>query len=714
MKRPLGPEPFEQLRRQRSRMVQGLLWLLLAVVVAAFGVNAALLGSELLALDALLPNLVFVSLLALGLWLNRSGHFSVAVWMIVSVTLLAGVLGVLLGGLAGGAVSLLILFLPLVIAGLLLGRPALVACVVVTLAAVTVAPLIHGEEPLFGASDPAASAWLLVLQFVIVYGAVAFLLDRFGLVFYSALHTAARQEALLNDQAEQRQRDHEALDEGHRLNDAIVANLPGVFFMMDKRGNFYRLNRNVANDLGYSFEALQGRGFASLVPPEELHSTKERIREVFEHGYAADLVTLIAEDGRRIPFYVRGTRVTLRNEEFMVGIGIDRSEIDEAQARVQLLNVELEERLGRITALREIDRSMAGSMDLSETLTVVLQQVMQRLQVDAASILLYRSGSETLKFGASRGFKSVALTRTDLRMGEGLAGQAALRRETVTLQGRSKMERAFAGASSLQGEEFAYYMAVPLISQGYLQGVLELFNYTEFTPTDDWSDFLAALSTQAAIAINAARVLDDLERTNDDLLLAYETTIEGWARALDLKDEDTEGHSRRVTELTTRLARRMGMTEEVIAHVRRGALLHDIGKMGIPDEILRKPGALDPDEWELMKKHTLFARDFLEPIPFLQPALTIPYSHHEKYDGSGYPEGLAGERIPLAARLFAVVDVYDALTSDRPYRKAWSEKRALAHIAEQAGSHFDPEIVEEFLALVRSGRNQRRLDSTHW
>ncbi|MFA7460614.1 MAG: HD-GYP domain-containing protein, partial [Trueperaceae bacterium] len=242
----------------------------------------------------------------------------------------------------------------------------------------------------------------------------------------------------------------------------------------------------------------------------------------------------------------------------------------------------------------------------------------------------------------------------------------------------------------------------------------ELFNYTELSPSDDWSDFLAALSTQAAIAISAARAFDNLERTNEELLLAYETTIEGWARALDLKDEDTEGHSRRVTELTTRLARRMGMTEEEIVHVRRGALLHDIGKMGIPDEILRKPGALTAEEWELMKKHTEFAREFLEPIPFLAPAMPIPYSHHEKFDGSGYPEGLAGEAIPLEARLFAVVDVYDALTSDRPYRAAWSEEQALEHIAQGAGSHFDPEVVEEFLALVRSSARRSKADTTRW
>lgn len=638
---------------------------------------------------------------------QRNRIVVVLLWLLTGLVLAGGMLGVVANGAGPGGAPYFILFLPLVLAGLLIGRAALLACVLVVLAGVIGSGVLHGAEPLFDPTGQPDGYWRTVLQFMLVFLAVALLLDRFGLAYYRALRRAADQEALLRDQARQRERDLAALVEGERLNDAILTNLPGAFFMLDKHGRFVRLNRTVPSDLGYDFETLSARGLEALVPAGELQSVKERIRQAYEHGQASDLVTLIAEDGRQVPYFVRATRVTLKGEEYLVGMGIDRSELGEAQARVQALNVELEERLERLTALREIDRSMAASMDLGETLAVVLEQVTKRLQVDAAAILLYRSGSETLRFGASRGFKGSALQRTELQMGEGLAGQAALSREPVSVHGQAEIARAFMGASSVEGEPFEFYMAVPLVSQSYLQGVLELFNYSDLDPSEDWTDFLGALATQAAIAINAARVLDDLERTNEELLLAYETTIEGWARALDLKDEDTEGHSRRVTDLTTRLARRMGMTDEAITHVRRGALLHDIGKMGIPDEVLRKPGALDEDEWELMKKHTVFARDFLEAIPFLKPALTIPYSHHEKFDGTGYPEGLAGDEIPLEARLFAVVDVYDALTSDRPYRAAWAEERALAHIEEQAGSHFDPEVVEAFLTMIRSGRAAR-------
>src|SRR5690606_14620254 len=203
-------------------------------------------------------------------------------------------------------------------------------------------------------------------------------------------------------------------------------------------------------------------------------------------------------------------------------------------------------------------------------------------------------------------------------------------------------------------------------------------------------DFLAVLAVQAAIALSNAKLFDDLERSNIELRLAYDTTIEGWSRALDLKDEETEGHSRRVTELAVQLAARLGLKGEELVLVRPGALLHDIGKMGVPDRILPKPGKLDPDEWEVMKSHTTLARDMLHGIPFLRSALDIPYAHHERWDGTGYPRGLRGEEIPLAARLFAVVDVYDALTSDRPYRAAWPRARALEYIRDSAGSHFDP------------------------
>lgn len=213
-------------------------------------------------------------------------------------------------------------------------------------------------------------------------------------------------------------------------------------------------------------------------------------------------------------------------------------------------------------------------------------------------------------------------------------------------------------------------------------------------------DLLTAAAERVGNALRRTELFEQVQQAHDKLRDAYDATIEGWARALDLRDHETEGHSRRVTELTVRIAERMGFSEEELVHIRRGALLHDIGKMGIPDAILNKPGPLDEQEWTIMRSHPTLAVELLRPIAFLAPALAIPWCHHEKWDGTGYPRGLRGEEIPLAARIFAVVDVYDALTSDRPYRAAWSPERALAYIREQAGRHFDPEVVEVFLSLA--------------
>ncbi len=191
------------------------------------------------------------------------------------------------------------------------------------------------------------------------------------------------------------------------------------------------------------------------------------------------------------------------------------------------------------------------------------------------------------------------------------------------------------------------------------------------------------------------------ESMHAEMESAYEQTIEGWARALDLRDEDTAGHSQRVTDMTVALARRFGISGDALEGVRRGALLHDIGKMGVPDAILLKPGKLTPDEWNVMKGHAEYGRDLLQPIAFLESAIDIPYCHHERWDGSGYPRGLQGEDIPLAARVFAVVDVFDALTSDRPYRAAWTPEEAIAHVEAGAGDHFDPEVARTFVDLMQ-------------
>ena len=195
-------------------------------------------------------------------------------------------------------------------------------------------------------------------------------------------------------------------------------------------------------------------------------------------------------------------------------------------------------------------------------------------------------------------------------------------------------------------------------------------------------------------------MLEDVTESYKELVLAYDTTIEGWSNALDYRDKETEGHSQRVTEITIEIARASGMSEEELVHVRRGALLHDIGKLGVPDSVLLKPGKLTEEEWVLMKNHPVIAYELLSPIAFLRPALDIPYYHHEKWDGTGYPQGLKAEQIPIAARIFAIVDVWDALRSDRPYRPAWSSEKAKDYILSLKGIQFDSELVELFFKVI--------------
>ncbi len=193
-----------------------------------------------------------------------------------------------------------------------------------------------------------------------------------------------------------------------------------------------------------------------------------------------------------------------------------------------------------------------------------------------------------------------------------------------------------------------------------------------------------------------------LRKSEAALIHAYESTLEGWSRAMDLRDQETSGHTARTTAISVRLAEELGITGDEIAQVRRGALLHDIGKMAISDSILRKPGPLSEEEWVIMRLHPTYAYDWLSSIDFLRPALDIPFCHHEKWDGSGYPRGLKGEEIPLSARIFAVVDVWDALCSVRPYRPAWPKEIVLQYIKEQAGKHFDPHIVRVFIEMIEN------------
>jgi putative nucleotidyltransferase with HDIG domain len=237
----------------------------------------------------------------------------------------------------------------------------------------------------------------------------------------------------------------------------------------------------------------------------------------------------------------------------------------------------------------------------------------------------------------------------------------------------------------------------PLIYDGKIKGMLNMVGSSltaEDVPT------MRAFANQIAVALENARLVRKLKTANEELETAYQKTLEGWVQALDLRDNETEGHTLRTAELTVHLARLMGVPEADLPNLCRGALLHDIGKMAIPDNILKKPGPLTEAEWQIMRQHPQTAFSWLSSIDYLKPALVIPYCHHERWDGNGYVQGLVGEQIPLWARIFSVIDAWDAMRSDRPYRKAFPEAETRQFIRQESGKKFDPQVVEAFLDLL--------------
>lgn len=361
---------------------------------------------------------------------------------------------------------------------------------------------------------------------------------------------------------------------------------------------------------------------------------------------------------------------------------------DQSQLRVQ-----------QLSTLRAIDLAITSSLDLKATLNILVEEVRKIDGINATCVLMPIKQTRLLHFNAGEGFSSDLAQQTVLSLDDFKLDNPFPSRFTLTINDlkhtRSSPRYALAVA-----ENFTMYHAIPLVSKDQMKGVLEVFQRDSEPLSQEVLDFLEALSTQAAIAIDVATLIEDLQSSNQKLSAAYDSTIEGWSRALDLRDKETEGHTQRVTEMAMHLARMVGIREEELIHVYRGALLHDIGKMGIPDSILLKPAPLSPEETELMKMHPIYAYHLLKPIRFLHPALDIPYCHHERWDGSGYPRGLKGEQIPLAARVFTVVDVWDALVSDRPYSPRWSKDEALKHIQDNAGSYFDPAVVEAFVGMM--------------
>jgi|GEM_PF-5870494 len=382
------------------------------------------------------------------------------------------------------------------------------------------------------------------------------------------------------------------------------------------------------------------------------------------------------------------------------GIAEDITDQKKAELEILGLNWRLEKRLERLGALRRVDVAMSTTLDLRVTLQILLEVATDQLEVDAASVLGLDPHSLTLSYLARRGFRTNKNAHARIRLGEGLAGRIAKERSLIELPNVSDSGEAHLHSAHTRDEGFVSYYGLPLLCRGHAKGVLEIHHRTPIELDSEALYFLEVLASQAAIAIDNSMLFDEWERFNLELVQAYDATIEGWSRALDLRDRATEGHTQRVTEMSERLACAMGIREQDLVHIRRGAMLHDIGKMGIPDSILLKPGPLTPEEQQIMQRHPTYAYEWLSSIAFLRPALDIPHCHHEHWNGTGYPRGLKGDQIPLAARIFTAVDIWDALRSDRPYRPGWPEEQVRRHLEELSGSLLDPTVVTTFLRVL--------------
>jgi putative nucleotidyltransferase with HDIG domain len=359
---------------------------------------------------------------------------------------------------------------------------------------------------------------------------------------------------------------------------------------------------------------------------------------------------------------------------------------------------ETRRRAEEFTTLYETTHDLAMQQDLSAVMDIITKRATRLLGVPNATIILIDPTLGDMKIAASIGPDLAVGTRRNIS--DGLAGRVAQSRSPLIIDDYQNWEHR---SRLYDAIPYTAMMGVPLLYGGNLLGVLDVSDVAPSRRTFNEADvrLLSLFAGQAASAIANAQLFEDLKKSNIEILSSYDTTIEGWSRAMDLRDHETEGHTLRVTELTLKLARQMDLNEPELTHIRRGSLLHDIGKMGIPDAILLKEGSLSEEEWVIMRKHPQFAYEMLSSINYLHDALDIPSNHHEKWDGTGYPRGLKKEEIPLAARIFAVVDVWDAIRSDRPYRKGWDTEKAIDYIKSQSGTHFDPKVVDTFLNLLQ-------------
>ncbi|MCB2202679.1 PAS domain S-box protein [bacterium] len=436
---------------------------------------------------------------------------------------------------------------------------------------------------------------------------------------------------------------------------------------------------------------MVGKEAANIVHPDFEDLIRNQILSLEEVGQSISPteIKIIDLDGETIDVECSASLFPYQNQNAVHIVLRDITNLLTARRKVI-------EQLSRLQTLRDIDKLILHSYDLDLILRDTAKNMLNILDIDAIRILERNTQTNAIKTIQKVGLSEDETHSLSKDKNYKRILDIILNKERRFISDLRTLNDPDSDVYMLREEDFIAYGAFPLISKGKVKGVLEIYKKAPLNPSPDWFDFLDTLAGQIVIAIDNIQSYETMRRSLIEISRAYDRTIEGWSRALELRDEETQGHTQRVTEYTQILAHEVGINEEEMLHVRHGVLLHDMGKLAIPDRILLKPGSLTQEEWDVMRQHPRYAFEMLQPIPYLRRAIDIPYCHHEKWDGTGYPRGLSGEQIPLSARVFSIIDVWDALRSDRPYRDRWPEEKILDHIHSLSGTHFDPEIVEAF------------------
>lgn len=386
----------------------------------------------------------------------------------------------------------------------------------------------------------------------------------------------------------------------------------------------------------------------------------------------------------------------------------------------QSIDEQVDRKHRQLEALMSVGSAINSSRGRKRVLEEVMDALIKLMHAERGFLILRNPTDGKWRPETSRGIDHMNLADQAFKV-SGTIVRNVLETGVPVLTTNAQQDPRFVGQESVIAFNLRSILCAPLKLKEKLIGVLYVDNRIHagiFQESD--LRLITAFADQAAVAIDNAQLIEDLtlsnlkleranaelektnlelERAYMELGIAYEATLRGWVVALEKRDKETEGHTRRVTVLTQRLAQKMGVDRESLEHITRGAMLHDVGKMAISDVILRKEGKLTAEERVIMEKHPVYAYEMLHTIEFLHPAIDIPYYHHEKWDGTGYPHGLKGEEIPFAARVFAVIDVWDALTSKRPYHEAKPYEEVRRMIKADSGKHFDPQVVEAFLDM---------------